>query len=60
MQVRVGVVHLVAEASPDGRTASARRSLVVDAEIGAREQVWPEVSRPMLPVPLKSGSEYWS
>jgi len=51
MIVRTGTVHLIAEASPDGRM-EARRLIVVNSETGEREQVWPEAARPVLSVPL--------
>lgn len=51
MNVRSGTVHITAEIEADGRTR-ARRIVVVDAETGKREQIWPEVRRPVLSVPV--------
>ena len=53
MNIRTGIVHILAEASPDGRT-TAKRIVVVDAETGRREQVWPEARRSVLSVPIKA------
>jgi hypothetical protein len=53
MVIRTGTVHLITEAAADG-TVKARQLILVDGESGKREQVWPEVARPVLSVPINA------
>jgi hypothetical protein len=53
MNVRDVIVRLIAEAAADGKL-TARRLIVVDAETGERVQVWPELARPVLSIPISA------
>jgi hypothetical protein len=48
--VPASIPYLIAKASPDGRTVTARRLIVVDGQTSERVQVWPAVERPVLSV----------